>query len=119
VDTYMTGTISQVCGTDPQIAARSFLARLTADPGPALTKIICAGLWQPRCDELGGPVSAWDAARLRAGVIECRPQAPHMPPGPVPVRWPAGKPGPGWKLAHAVPSTPEGPALPGSPHVIR
>jgi len=74
----MTGRSCRAAGTGMEDAAGRFLACSADDVGTALTMIIRAWRWLPASS--GGPgaprASAWDAARLRAGVLAAWPQAP-------------------------------------------
>ena len=73
----MTGRSCRVAGTGTGDQARRFVAWLADDAGLALTRIIQAWLRLPASS---GPgvlrASAWDVARLRAGVLAAWPQVP-------------------------------------------
>jgi hypothetical protein len=59
---------------------RSFLARLAEDGNPALTRLVCAWLREPRGSADSAPACVWDVAVLRAEILATWPaSAGHAP----------------------------------------
>jgi hypothetical protein len=68
---------------------RRFAAWLADDAGPALARLICGWLREPRGSAGDAPACAWDVAVLRAGILAT------WPPGAARAPEPSCEPGPG------------------------
>jgi len=89
MDESLTSRNVQPASTPGAGQARRFAAWLADDANPALTRLICAWLREPRGSADSAPACAWDVAVLRAGILAT------WPPGAARAPAPSREPGPG------------------------
>jgi len=89
MDESLTSRNVQPASTPAADQASRFAVWLADDANPALARLICAWLREPRGSAGNAPACAWDVAVLRAGILAT------WPPGAARAPAPPCEPGPG------------------------